>query len=89
MTKNEKKLLRVAVAIIMNVIIKDNKNGARYINQRIRKHPEKYDVEFITETGFPKQEVQRLLKVRAERLSAAQRSGDIQDLENPLGVRPE
>ena len=79
MTKNEKKLLRVAVAIIMNVLIKDNKNGARYINQRIRKHPEKYDVEFITETGFPKEEVQRLLRVREERLSAAQRSDCKQD----------
>ena len=79
MTKNEKRLLRVAVAIIMNVLIKDNKNGARYINQRIRKHPEKYDVEFITETGFPKEEIKQLLKVREERLSAAQRSDCIQD----------
>jgi len=79
MTKNEKQLLRVAVAIITNVLIKDNKNGARYINERIRKHPEKYDVEFITETGFSKEEIQRLLRVREERLSAAQRSDFIQD----------
>jgi len=79
MTKNEKKLLRIAVSIIMNVLIKDNENGARYINERIRKHPERYDVEFITETGFPKEEVQRLLRVRRKRLSAAQCSDCMQD----------
>ena len=68
MTKKEKQLLRVAVAIITNVLIEDNKNGARYINERIRKHPEKYDVEFITETGFSKEDIMDLLKIRQERL---------------------
>jgi len=68
MTKKEKQLLRVAVAIIQNAIIRDNKKKARYIDECIRKHPEKYEIEFITETGFSKEEKKRLSKLRKERL---------------------
>ena len=68
MTKKEKQLLRVAVAIIQNAISRDNKKKYYYINDCIRKHPENYDIEFITETGFSREEKKRLLKLRSERL---------------------
>ena len=79
MTKKEKQLLRVALAIIQDVLSKDNKRSSVYLNEKIRKHPEKFDKEFITETGFDKEEVQRLLKVRSERLKGARRSSHLQD----------
>lgn len=68
MTKKEKQLLRVAVAILESAIVRDNKKKRYYIDERIRKHPERYDVEFITETGFSKKEIKQLLKLRSERL---------------------
>ena len=68
MTKKEKQLLRVAVAIIQNAIIRDNKKKSQYLYECVRKHPENYDIEFITEMGFSKEQKKRLLKLRSERL---------------------
>lgn len=72
MTKKEKQLLRVALAIIQNVIISDNGQKAKYIDECIRQHPERYEKEFITETGFSREEIAELLKVRSERLQERQ-----------------
>ena len=68
LTKKEKQLLRVAVAILTNVIVRDNKKKWVSIDKLIREHPERYSEEFITETGYPKEEIERLLKIRKERL---------------------
>ena len=68
MTKKEKQLLRVALAIIQSTIIRDTKKKTQYIDECIRKHPERYEVEFIKDTGFSKKEVKQLLKLREERL---------------------
>lgn len=68
MTKKEKEILRVAIAIITDLLIRDNKKKMFYINEKIRRNPEKYSKEFITETGFSKEEQKRLLDLRKKRL---------------------
>ena len=68
MTKKEKQLLRVACAIIQNAIIRDTKKKWIPIDEQIRKHPERFNEEFIKETGFSRREQKELLKRRYQRL---------------------
>lgn len=79
LTDDQMRELREIYALINDFIIRENRRRHDEICENMRKHPEQYSALFLKEAGFPKEEVLRLLKVREERLSAAQRSDCIQD----------
>lgn len=60
--------LRIALAIINNVVVRENSHTYERVNEEIREHPERYSVEFLKQTGFSVEEIKHLMQIRSERL---------------------
>ena len=60
--------LRIALAIINNVVVRENRHTYERVNEEIRERPERYSVEFLKRTGFPVEEIKHLMQIRSERL---------------------
>lgn len=68
MTKKEKQILRNVVFMINDLIIQDNKKKVFNMYAKVRRNPEKYSKEFITEMSLSKEEQKRLIDLRKKRL---------------------
>lgn len=70
MTKKEKELLRKAYAIINHLIIADNERAFNRLEKNVKKHPERYSVDFLERyyDGQPAEALSAALRLRSQRL---------------------